>query len=393
MKVFNKFFIAITAAVLFSCTENGIEPDHNNVALGLSLAQNSVTPAKGEMFVNVTASGDWTLKLEFEEDAEAWAALSRTSGTGSRNGIILSYNALGTSDSRSLTVVLTDSGKGTQKTATLTQSKSGASTGGKLLDVANVSWLELPATKAGDGLEWGLVKNSSTKCGRNYSYEWDYENLVARWVAYPLNRGLIGSGSRTNEWGLDPNLPASQQPVLYRGFKGGFDRGHQMPSADRLNHDDNVQTFYGVNMTPQLGPRFNQSIWGDLENKVRGWASTCDTLYVVTGCNVGPDSCSGTYGEVGGYALDNNGKRVAVPTAYWKAVLKYNSSNMPHYSACGVYLEHMDYSSSSISSSAYVSIDRLEELTGLDFFVNLPKKIGEAEAAKIEAQTPGSSWK
>lgn len=391
MKVLNKILLLITASVLFSCTENGIDPDHkgSDVRLGLELQTNSVSTAKGEIFVHVTAPGDWTLDMDFGEN-EPWATLLFSKGTGSKRGNVLSYNALGTSSQRSLTLVLSDS-KGTEVTATLTQAKTIVK--GNLLDVANVSWLELPATKADDGLEWGLVKNSSTKCGRNYSYEWDYENLVARWVAYPLNRGLIGSGSRTNEWGLDPNLPASQQPVLYRGFKGGFDRGHQMPSADRLNHDDNVQTFYGVNMTPQLGPRFNQSIWGDLEGKVRGWASTCDTLYVVTGCNVGPDSCSGTYGEVGGYALDNNGKRVAVPTAYWKAVLKYNSSNMPHYSACGVYLEHMDYSSLSISSSAYVSIDRLEELTGLDFFVNLPKKIGEAEAAKIEAQTPGSSWK
>ena len=35
-----------------------------------------------------------------------------------------------------------------------------------------------------------------------------------------------------------------------------------------------------------------------------------------------------------------------------------------------------------------MSIDKLEEITGLDFFVNLPAKIGADKAAKIEAADP-----
>jgi hypothetical protein len=37
-----------------------------------------------------------------------------------------------------------------------------------------------------------------------------------------------------------------------------------------------------------------------------------------------------------------------------------------------------------------MSIDELEEKTGLDFFVNLPAMIGEEEAQKIESAT--DSW-
>ena len=37
-----------------------------------------------------------------------------------------------------------------------------------------------------------------------------------------------------------------------------------------------------------------------------------------------------------------------------------------------------------------ISIDRLEELTGIDFFVNLPAKVGEAAAAKLEAADPAN---
>ena len=38
-----------------------------------------------------------------------------------------------------------------------------------------------------------------------------------------------------------------------------------------------------------------------------------------------------------------------------------------------------------------MSIDELEEMTGIDFFVNLPDKIGAEQAAKIEAADPANS--
>ena len=229
---------------------------------------------------------------------------------------------------------------------------------------------------------------------RNYSYYWDYDNLVAHWVAYPLNQGLIGSGGRSEAWGsLDPNLPQSMQPILYNSWGVGWlDRGHQIPSADRLNDGDNQATFYGTNMTPQIGGGFNRSIWKHLEEKVRSWCYKCDTLYVVTGCVVRDGSIEGKYNTVGGYVNDNNDKRVAVPTAYYKAVLRYSkqSSSYGYGGYCGaaIYLEHRQYSSFSITSSMLISIDELEDIIGMDLFVNLPKVIGEEMSAKVEAQDP-----
>ena len=38
-----------------------------------------------------------------------------------------------------------------------------------------------------------------------------------------------------------------------------------------------------------------------------------------------------------------------------------------------------------------MSIDELEKMTGFDFFVNLPAKIGAEQAAKIEAANPANS--
>ena len=386
--------IFLSISILFSCSESGIEPDNTGV-VNLSLQFSEVSRAKGYMFVNVEASGEWTLELEYESEAvEPWASLSQTSGKGIKKNIILSYNAYSGNSGRTLEVVLSTSERTIRKT--LSQGKM---QGASMKKTADASWLELPETQEWDGLEWGVVKMKSNPNMRNYSYYWDYDNLVAHWVAYPLNSGLIGNGSRTDAWGLDPNLPQSQQPVLYRSWGTGMDRGHQIPSADRLASGDNEATFYGTNMTPQIGAGFNQSIWSTLEGKVRSWSYSCDTLYVITGCVVRDGSTDGKYNSVGGYCTDNEGKRVAVPTAYYKAVLRYSKSSRSYgyggYCGAAIYLEHKRYSSSSVSSSMLISIDELEDIIGMDLFVNLPKVIGEDMAAKVEAQDPSvvGVWK
>ena len=221
---------------------------------------------------------------------------------------------------------------------------------------------------------------------RNYTYAWDYENLVAPWVAYPLSTWTIGSGKRTDAWGLDPSLPEKYQPVLYRGFGGGYDRGHQLPSADRLNYAANVTTFYGTNMTPQRS-ELNQHSWANLESKVRSWASRADTCYVVTGCITKGSTKT---------ARDNEGKKVTVPTHYYKAVLRYSkNSTFGHsgYIACAILLEHKGYGDNNNFKPYAMSIDELEKKIGIDLFANLPAAIGEDAAAKVEAEDPTTvSW-
>ena len=222
--------------------------------------------------------------------------------------------------------------------------------------------------------------------------------MVALWVAYPLNDDIIGSGSRTNAWGYDPKLPQDKQPLLKKAYRsssssgnsdGGttWSRGHQIPSADRLRHADNVQTFYYTNMTPQSSS-FNGGIWNTLENQVRDWAQSFDTLYVVTGCVV-KDSKS--------YAYDNNGKKVAIPTGYYKALLGYDKSKKKGitsqtngYTGIAFYFDHKSYSGSSYSSYS-MTIDELEKKIGIDFFVNLPDAIGKEKADKVES-TSDSFW-
>lgn len=252
-------------------------------------------------------------------------------------------------------------------------------------------WLELPSVPAGTDFFAHSMTIGSVKT-RNYSFIWDYDNLVAPWVAYPLCKWNMASNvKRTNAWALDPLLPESKQPVLYRGFSKGnngwYARGHQIPSADRLtSYESNAMTFYGTNMTPQIQEGFNGDIWATLEGMVRSWANKSDTLYVVTGCVIDYKD-----GETVKYALDNNGKKVTVPTAYYKVVLRYMKSSTvgySGYSACAVWLDHKVYSTKTIDSSYSMSVDDLEKRLNIDFFVNLPAKVGEETTARIEAEEP-----
>lgn len=243
---------------------------------------------------------------------------------------------------------------------------------------AKTNWMELPATSESDGLDFlHYTMYLGSREVRSHSVYWDYTNRVAHWVAYPLTRELMGYGTRTDKWGIDPLLSRDKQPVLLKAFDS-FNgivpgRGHQLPSADRTNYEINIKTFYGTNMTPQISD-LNGGVWADLENNVRVWAkrSATDTLYVVTGCVV-KDSKD--------FVHDNDGKTVAVPTSYFKALLRlYNGQ----YNAIGFYLEHRNYVQKKTDKSIALSIDALEEKVGLDFFVNLPDDI----EAKVEAADP-----
>ena len=249
---------------------------------------------------------------------------------------------------------------------------------GRKLASTTAGWLELPATSATDGQD--LLIHSFPDGARNYAAYWDYKNLVASWVAYPLCQGNIGSsGGRTDSFSLDPLLPRDKQPYIPSAFKNGnvagsFDRGHQIPSADRLNWRVNLETFFGTNMTPQDNG-FNGNTWSNLENKVRAWAksSATDTLSVVTGCT-GADVDAR-------YVLDYENKHIAIPEGYYKALLLLGKDKS--YKAVGFYFDNVSSNVTSFKNHS-MSIDELEKKVGVDFFVNLPDDVEKS----VEASNP-----
>ena len=334
---------------------------------------------KGSVFVVANCISQWELELDFGEN-DPWATLSHTSGTGYKSNILLSYEENTTGESRSLSIILTSGNKKSETVFTQNSQQQEKHDYGA--DVTDCGWLELPETKAGDGLEWFCHHfNYNGVNKRNYSFYYSYDDYVSLWVAYPLNASLKGSGTRPEPepWAYDNLLSSDKQINVKSGGISGYNRGHQLPSADRYSGDSNAQTYYSTNITPQLG-NFNQHIWLNVENIVRNWApdiknSKKDTLYVVTGCTV-KDSKTKAY--------DRSGHSVTVPTSYWKACLKRTSSG---WTACGIWLDHYT-SASFITREDLYSIDELENKIGIDLFVNLPKEIGAEKAAEVESTKP-----
>lgn len=396
--------LIVSMPIVFSCDKNS--DNRNNIKAGLTIkgsdfTEYNTTAAKGEHFLSVTASGDWNISVSSEESDASRVTVKPESGNGSKSNVILAWEANGSEQSRTAVLTL----KATGASATLTLTQAGKSETPEPTPGPNpnpnpgpseikAGWLELPAMP--EDSKFGFFSHDmklGDKTIRNYSFAWDYTNLVAPWVAYPLNSSFtVKNVDRSNAWGLDPKLPRNKQPVLIKGFRDGNDgwkaRGHQLPSADRVcSYEANSLTFYGTNMTPQIHEGFNSGIWSNLEEKVRSWSRSSDTLYVVTGCV--------TEGSKK-YCKDNDGKKVTIPTAYYKAVLRYKKNSTVGYSdymACAVWLKHEVYSSKSVSKQYAMSIDELEKKIGIDLFTNLPAVIGEDAAAKVEAEDPATvSW-
>lgn len=354
----------------------------------------------GSVWVSVTAGGAWTISLSFSE-GDGWAVADPASGSGSKSDVRLRYDANTAAGSRTVTMLLNVDGGGTASAA-LTQSGTGGG-GGDIpdvtphgYDVAPYKWLELPATKSGDGMTFfahnfdgGKYINAERSGVRNWSMYWDAAEHISLWVAYPLNNKLKGSAvSRTDAWGFDPLLPMEAQPDLTGGsYGGGWTRGHQLPSADRLSsYKANASTFYSTNMTPQQYD-FNGEIWASLEGRVRAYASLADTLYVVTGCQYKGSSV---------FSGNRSGFYVVVPTHYFKALLFKGISTYAvadGYMAAGFLMPHDQAIRKDKYTNYIMSIDELERQTGIDFFPNLAGVIGTAKADAVEATAPSSWWK
>ncbi len=249
-----------------------------------------------------------------------------------------------------------------------------------------VTRLEFPKVKGGSNNT--VIVHKTDEFGVNYSTEYDLTKKSQRWSCYAIykdnnfknwyRKNWAGATWMGKNWTGDPFQvdpavsPSLQAPVSNEYYPSGYDRGHIVASEDRIySQDANGQTFFMTNMQPQFHS-FNAGIWEQMEEKVRSFLTydmstqsshANDTLYVCKGGTI--DSADKIYGYT------KNG--YIVPKFFFCAVLRKNNEG---YSAIGFWFEHKDdYPASESLKSHVVNIKKLEELTGLDFFCNLPDDI------------------
>lgn len=254
--------------------------------------------------------------------------------------------------------------------------------------------LEMPRLQPGDVFVVHQATDMKDK-PVNYAVAYVPAQHHSRWVAFRFDNATKGRSVSRKDYSIKPQYP--QDPLCTATPKGdasfnGYDHGHLCASADRLcSRTANDQTFYMSNMSPQLAS-FNQDYWTKYEGFVQNLGRNCgtvsgantsfaDTLYVVKGGAI-RDAVTTT--KVENYYMP-------VPTHYFMALLSVKDGK---YAAIAFWMEHRQYDLSIIKNDKAeiaahaMSIDRLEELTGIDFFCNLPGAVEKA----VEASCIPSAW-
>ena len=191
---------------------------------------------------------------------------------------------------------------------------------------------------------------------QHYAFTLSYneQHEQADWVAYQLTREEAESSEfeRTNDFRVDPEIITESAELADYQYSG-YDRGHLAPAGDmKWSLTAMSESFFLSNMSPQVDD-FNRGKWKNLEAKVRDWASISEILYIVTG-----GVLTGDLPTIG----DNE---VSVPEYYYKVILDFENEKGIGFIMKNELLEQ--------DLEAYaVTIDSVEEITGIDFFHRLP---------------------
>lgn len=321
----------------------------------------------GKVYMDVEAEGKWRVILP--DDAAKWCTADPAEGKDA--GRVEISLALNEGAERSVLVKVT--GDRWFDTLRIVQAKS-------LEDFTNVVRGRLEIPRLTGETEYQFINHTVNYQGKevnNYCMEYHLAKRHSRWVAFTAYDVTAADHiTRTDAWADDPALAPEYHTT--KADYSGYDRGHLVASNDRRYcREANEQTFYYSNMSPQLAD-FNQKIWQKLEENVKSWmqdAALRDTLYVVKGGTIRDD-------QVIKY---NGDSQVAVPKYYFMAVLARKGEQ---YQSIAFWLEHKSYPTPYDLPGKAISVDELEENTGIDFFPLLPDAIEN----KVEATFDVANW-
>ena len=205
-----------------------------------------------------------------------------------------------------------------------------------------------------------------------YSLLYSENDEQAFWVAYLLTREETeGLEKRSGSFKADPEIGTGSARLSdYKG--SGYDRGHLAPAADlKYSKQAMNDSFYLSNMSPQK-PSFNRGIWKKLEKWVRKRAAENETLCIVTG----PLLTDGPYSTIGE-------ERLSIPKYFYKVILDFTGEEKK---AIGFILPN-EKSDGPLSDFA-VTVDRVETVTGIDFFPLLDDGVEKA----LESNADFNIW-
>ena len=204
-----------------------------------------------------------------------------------------------------------------------------------------------------------------------YTLSYNEKHEQAEWVAYELKKSYV-ENKRFQRPFFFEDSKVTTGSANWKNYKNsGYDKGHLCPAGDMsFDIDAYNDTFLTSNISPQ-NHNFNEGVWNRLEQKVRYWAVKYNSVYVITG-------------GVLQNSLESIGREnVSVPKYFYK-ILLVNSGNEIKMIA---FLVPNQISDKPLYDFV-VTVDRIEEMTGIDFFPKLEDKTEE----KLESSNAYKAW-
>ena len=208
-----------------------------------------------------------------------------------------------------------------------------------------------------------------------FTLSFNREHNNPNWAAWELTADEAkGTLPRANDFEPDPKLPENHQVTHADYTRSGYDRGHMVPAAD-MKWDSKAMNdcFYMSNICPQTHT-LNAGGWETLESACRRWAKSEGRVYIVCG----PVYKGNRHKTIG------NELKITVPEGFFKVVLSLREGSEK---AIGFYYANSNAKQSMKATAT--TVDEIETLTGMDFFVNINDKLEE----RLESTFSLKDWK
>lgn len=217
-----------------------------------------------------------------------------------------------------------------------------------------------------------------------YALSYSRDRGTPNWVSWHVNKDWIGEAPRQNNFRADMTLPDGWYRVTTSSYTGtGFDRGHNVPSADRTKTAaDNAATFLMTNIIPQA-PKNNQETWGNLEDYTRRLVDQGMEVYVIMG----------SYGKGGigsnGPAQTIDEGKVTVPANIWKVlvILPEGEDDVNRISTSTRVIAVNTPNNNTLSSdwgTFRTTVDAIEKATGYDLLSKVPENIQQVIESQVD---------
>lgn len=238
-----------------------------------------------------------------------------------------------------------------------------------------IAVIVLALLAAEDNLKYGKPACAGPVLDKKYFVIcYDAEHKDPTWVGYALTKddAATKATGRAGSFRPDAALDKGERAENADYANSGYDKGHMAPANDfKRSLAAMKATFVLSNAVPQRHG-VNGGKWAQLEGAVHDFAAEQGTVWVVSGPLYVANKAVKTIGA----------NKVAVPTHTFKVVLYVDGNGDKQM--FGFVLPNVNKPAGTMSSYA-LSVAKVEKLTGLEFFGELPaaeqKKLKTAATA------------